>query len=1257
MSSHGRDEFGLVPRSIHPIPVSPPVFPWPDFAGGDELRIDQGRGGTRPYQVRAARKLRVVGLVFSTCFLAMSSGLAAQRPIEAASAISRLGELPLYFEANQGQVDERVQFFARGLEHAVYLEPGGVAIALREDAPVRGAARLPQLRQTNSPVIRLVRMNLVGANANPRVEEQGKLSGKVNYLLGNEPAQWQRDVPTFARVQYHGVYPGVDLIYYGNQQELEYDFLVAPGADPSAIALRFEGADRLEIDSGGDLILHVGSNQLRQHKPVVYQTIAGVRQEVPGRYRLEDGQRVTFVIGQYDRSHGLVIDPVLSYSTFLGGSRGDIGWAIAVDASGSAYVAGDNVSYIRRVPKSGYDTNFSGGGDAFVARLDFDTDTSVLTLGYLTYLGGNGIDGAVGIAVDGSGAAYITGYTTSSNFPAILAPGAPRLVQTNISGAFNKLFQSYQTDAFVTKLNPDGSAAYSTYLGGELNETGTDIGVDAGGFAYVVGYTDSGWLHRTTNRVSTTICTNAVCGGTTVRTNTVLVRSLINEQTVTNIMFANVTIAGVLTSNAEIATVTFTELLSSTNLAVGFPVVGAVQTNNAGLGSITNADLFITKIAPDGSDLVYSTYLGGSGDDFGTGIAVDPAGNVVVSGYADSPDFPVTNAFQRFWGGGKDAVIAKLDASGANLIYSTFLGGTRNDVAYRLAVDEAGSAYVAGAAGSTNFPSTPGAYNRGGVFQSDDAAADWAASSSGLTHSTIQALLADPVSGGTLYAGTPRGVFKTTDGGVTWSSSSSTSLVSSVNALALDPAVPSTIYAGTSGGLFKSTDAGLSWTNSGAGLSSQSVRTIVFDAASSLFYAGTARGIFKSTDLAATNWVGIGLGSRVVNGIVVDPGNPAILYAATANGVYKSTNSGVTWRSSNKGLKALQSRAIAIHPSNPETLFLGTARGLYTSTNAATNWSIINLSVTNVFNLTNVVVLDVVPSVNALLIDPNTPTIVYAGTSFGLFKSPDTGLSWSLSQSNLTSTDVIALAFPSSTSSTIYAGTRGRAYGGGTNDAFLVKFAPDGLSLDYALSFGGARNDEAWDVAVDSDGGAYVVGQTASSGFPVINRNTNAPPYLTKYSKKIDAFVTHFDPTGGTNIFSILLGGKANDFGHAIALDPARNVYVVGRTESPRFPITNTLQTIQDRPLTFNGGKRDAFVAKIETESIEALNIGLQFVQAGDKVVVSWSALRRQSVLECCDTPGGSWMPVAQKATVANGRRSVVLPASAARCFFRLRRL
>ena len=388
----------------------------------------------------------------ATCLLLATSALCQ------AQAEVPYGRLPLSFELNQGQADTAVNFLARGQGYAFYLTPTGAALSLRAPAAESGA---------------VVRMEFQGANVHSRVSGADPLPGVTNYFVGNDPSQWHTHVPNYAKVRYDGVYPGVDLVYYGNQQQLEYDLVVAPGADPTRITLNFQGVQALEVSTAGDLVLNTGHGELVQHKPVIYQTINGQRRSIAGSYAVQ-GTQARFKLAGYDRSQPLIIDPTLTYSTYFGGKDFDYGDSIAVDASGNAYVTGLIYSS-RSAFAKGRDCPTDGNGDAFIAKLSHDGSRLL----YSTYLGGSAEDLGHGIAVDASGNAYVTGLTRSQDFP-------------TTRGAVQSRFNAGAIQhAFVARLDAYGALFYATYLGGKGSDVGQAIAVDAKDNAYVTGYTSS----------------------------------------------------------------------------------------------------------------------------------------------------------------------------------------------------------------------------------------------------------------------------------------------------------------------------------------------------------------------------------------------------------------------------------------------------------------------------------------------------------------------------------------------------------------------------------------------------------------------------------------------------------------------------------------------------------------------------------------------------------------------------------------------
>jgi hypothetical protein len=529
----------------------------------------------------------------------------------------------------------------------------------------------------------VLRMRLRNANAAAKVTGLDELPGTSNYFIGNDPAKWRTNVPVYSKVKYEGIYSGIDLVYYGNQQQLEYDFIVAPGADPRRIAFDIHGAKRIRQDERGELIFKVGEEEIRWHKPVVYQERSGNRLEIAARYAITNKNQVRFEVAKYDAGRPLYIDPLI-YSTYLGGKNNDVGLGITVDSAGNAYITGYTES--TDFPTMNPSQSANGGGwDAFVTKINAAGSALV----YSTYLGGTNADKGCGIVVDSAGNAYVTGFTWSTNFPT--------------KNPLQPTFGGGNYDAFVAKINSSGSAlVYSTYLGGSGYDSGQGIAVDSAGNVYVTGGSTS------TDFPTTPAAFQTVCNGGSGCNNygdtfvskinpsgSALVYSTFLGGNDSDWGFG---IALDISGNAYITGYT---------LSIDFPVTpGAFQTSFGGGGRLYDA--FITEINPEGSALVYSTYLGGSNADGGFGIAVNSSGNAYVTGFTRSTDFPTTlGAFQTQFGGGGgdgDAFVAKLNPAGSALVYSSYLGGSGAEDGYGITVDSAGNAYVTGVTGSTDFP-------------------------------------------------------------------------------------------------------------------------------------------------------------------------------------------------------------------------------------------------------------------------------------------------------------------------------------------------------------------------------------------------------------------------------------------------------------------------------------------------------------------------------------------------------------------------
>ncbi len=565
---------------------------------------------------------------------------------------------------------------SRGSGYTLFLTPTEAVLALSkpqaEERP--GHPRQAPSLTHRKALTSVLRMKLLGASAKAEVRGLEELPGKSNYFIGNDPKKWRTNVASYAKVEYKEIYPGVDLVYYGNQRHLEHDFILAPGANPSGITLELKGAGKLSIDSQGDLVWATVGGKVRLQKPVVYQEVDGARREIAGSYALKGKHRVGFELGAYDASMRLVIDPVLSYSTYLGGSGFDEGLGIAVDSSGNAYVTGVTTSTnFPGANSSPIQSAFGGFENAFVAKLNAAGSALV----YSTYLGGSGSDEGNGIAVDSSGNAYVTGPTTSTNFPT--------------ANAFHSAFAG-GVDAFVAKLNAAGSTlVYSTYLGGSGNDVGFGIAVDSSGNAYVTGSTDStnfpgassSPIQSAFGGIEDAFVAKLNAAGSALLYSTYLGGSGFDE---------GLGIAVDSSGNAYVTGGTF-----STN----FPGASSSPIQSANGGGF---DAFVAKLDAAGSTLVYSTYLGGIGFDEGLGIAVDSSGNAYVTGRTASTNFRTANAFQSALSGSLDAFVAKLNAAGTALVYSTYLGGSNVDFGFGIAVDSSGNAYVTGGTNSTDFP-------------------------------------------------------------------------------------------------------------------------------------------------------------------------------------------------------------------------------------------------------------------------------------------------------------------------------------------------------------------------------------------------------------------------------------------------------------------------------------------------------------------------------------------------------------------------
>jgi hypothetical protein len=643
-----------------------------------------------------------------------SNALAAKQQAEASATLQNL---PLRFELNQGQSDARVKFLSRGSNHTLFLTASEAVLALRDPGkkspsakPAFGNKALALLSPSELAPPLYMLMAWVGANLSAQVDGEDELPGKANYLIGDSPSNWRTHVPLYRKVRYRDVYPGVDVVYYGNDGKIEYDLIVSPGADLHKIRLRFPGATKTRISPQGDLVLKLGRDLVILHKPVVYQEetlLPGVppsKHYIDGRYVAQNAHQFGFQVGFYDPARPLVIDPALTYSTFIGGSNQDAGTHVAVDSSGNAYIVGFSDSPDFPVANPLQSAN-KGSRSVFLAKIN-TLAPGASSLVYSTYLGGVGSAMGRGIAVDSTGNVYIVGDTNSKTFP--ITPGA---FQTSCKG-------TCANNAFVAKIDPFGSSLlYSSYLGGSNFDFGFGIAIDSAGRMYFTGTTSSSDFPTTVGAFQTVY--KGGSPGTRHGDSYVAVLNPAGNGP------ADLVYSTYLGGSGDdfawglaIDASNFVYVTGST-LSSNFPITPtAFQSALAGVGNIGMGDGFLVKLNPAGlgaNDLLYSTYFGGTNDDRGESVAVDSSGFAYVIGMTTSPNFPSTStAFHPNFTPGScnanqcaDAIIMKWDprSSGpGSLLYSTFLGGSGFDLGHGIAVDATGIVYASGETGSNDFP-------------------------------------------------------------------------------------------------------------------------------------------------------------------------------------------------------------------------------------------------------------------------------------------------------------------------------------------------------------------------------------------------------------------------------------------------------------------------------------------------------------------------------------------------------------------------
>jgi hypothetical protein len=671
--------------------------------------------------------------------------------------------LPMTFEMNQGQTDPQVKFLSRGKEYTAFLTSGGMVLSLHTTSagPVPGASSHPTSSTT-------FQFRLLGANKRPQAVGENLQPGIVNYFVGNDPAQWHTRVPTYAKVRYRNVYAGIDLIYYGNHQQLEYDFVVAPGADPRQIQFAIQGADETLVDAEGNLILTTAAGELHFRSPIVYQESNGRRIPVDGGYAMKDSTHVGFQLNKYDSSKPLVIDPVLVYSTYFGASDVYQATSIAVDKSGSVYVAGYSDS--ANFPLNTLGSISPNTNHVVITKLD----PTGANLVYADYIGGNNQDYAIALALDSANSVYVTGSTQSSNFPAVNA------YQSQQPGPYS---------GFLTKISADGSAlVYSTYLGGNNFDQPAGVAIDSLGEAYVAGYTQSqnfpvanayqahalanqggiygtyGFLTKFSAAGSSLVFSTFLAGNTNVleggccwpapnsAINAVAVDANGNAYVagMTNTYNFPVTLGSFLTTNTtqQDATVGFTSKFSNAGGldystyfygSGGYPItIAAIAVDNTGSAYITGSAYsdgtfpitstsicdpatygtgcgyaFVTKFDPNAATLLYSTFLGPNNYASPQGIELDATNNAYIVASTSSSTFGETNGIEPY-DNGVDVLVVEVDAAASTQLFATYIGGNGDDMAAGMALDKNGNIFVVGSTNSNDFPTSQGSFQTAG---------------------------------------------------------------------------------------------------------------------------------------------------------------------------------------------------------------------------------------------------------------------------------------------------------------------------------------------------------------------------------------------------------------------------------------------------------------------------------------------------------------------------------------------------------------
>lgn len=1032
------------------------------------------------------------------------------------SAEQAYGELPLYFEPNEGQDHPDVAFKTRTPGYTFFLTSTEAVFVLQPSGALDGpdASDLPMeppvpLEQADIGAAgKTIRMGFKDAAPDPSITALDPHQGRSNYLIGNDPSQWTTDVPHYGRVLVEDLWPGIHAVFYGTDEKaVQFDFLVDPGADPDRVRLVFEGTETTITEDGALALTDEGNGLMQLPAPYTYQDVREGPIEIESAFKMLEGDEVGFHVDEYDAARQLVIDPVaLAYSTYLGGTGDDNGHGIAVDELGSAYVTGNTKSpdFPTFLP---YQPSPVGSTNVFVSKLN-PTGNTLL---YSTYLGGSNLDWGHGVAVDADGHAYVTGATASQDFP----------IQNAFQGT-----NAGNWDVFVTKLSPLGDALeYSTYIGGSSTEAAYGIALDDAENAYVTGEV---WSpdYPVVNPFQSAKPGNGAVFITKLNT--------LGDALEYSTYLGG---AGVEMARAIAVDVSGFAYVTGITVSSNFPTKNAFQSSHNGLPF---TDAFVTKLSSAGDDLVYSTYLGGSGIDWAFAVAVDGGDNAYVTGYTRSTDFPVQGAYQSSRAGSQDAFVTKIDPAGDALGYSTYLGGTGSDLAYGIAVDFDDSAHVVGVTGSSDFP-TKEAYQSSLAGGPDAFVTKLKPNGAGLDYSTylggnmtdVARGVAVDLEGDTYLTGwTDAQDYPTTLGAFAQNQPGGQSAF--VTKLA-PPEPIELVYSTFVAGTDNVRDL---------------ARAIAVDSLGHAYITGTADSTDFPTSPGAFQPTLPGIRSAFVSKLT--PLGDALLYSTYIGGTGEDVGMGIAvdplghayltgWTSS-VDFPTSAGALIGAYPGGAHSGF-------------------------------------------ATRLDPSgllTPGLAYSTYLGGSGNDVGRGIAVDLlGHAHMTGL-TFSTDFP--TTSAAY-----QTANPGGSSVFVTKLDPAGglnsLSGAYSSYLGSAGTNQGQAIVLDSDGAIYVAGYTGS-GFP-----TTAGAYLTGYPGKNPGFVSKLDPGqigAASLVYStyFILNSHASTHAKgivAIAVDDSGQAYITGPA---REELVTTPDAFQG---SFPGGLTSAFLAKFSPDGSSLL--------------------------------------------------------------------